>query len=127
MEDVMTDPTYVLLYVDDPARSAAFYTDLIGRRPVENSPTFALFVLGNGAKLGLWKRDDIRPAATGAPGSSEICFALEDKALVTKTHRDWAERGLRIVQEPTDLDFGHTFVALDPDGHRLRVFSPSAR
>jgi hypothetical protein len=22
------------------------------------------------------------------------------------------------------MDFGHTFVALDPDGHRLRVFFP---
>jgi len=24
------------------------------------------------------------------------------------------------------MDFGFTFVALDPDGHRLRVFAPSA-
>jgi hypothetical protein len=24
------------------------------------------------------------------------------------------------------MDFGCTFVALDPDGHRLRVFAPSA-
>jgi hypothetical protein len=22
------------------------------------------------------------------------------------------------------MDFGHTFVALDPDGNRLRVFAP---
>ena len=28
-------------------------------------------------------------------------------------------------QAPTDLDFGRTFVALDPDGHRLRVFAPA--
>jgi hypothetical protein len=24
------------------------------------------------------------------------------------------------------MDFGFTFVALDPDGHRLRVFAPGA-
>ena len=24
-----------------------------------------------------------------------------------------------------ELDFGRTFVALDPDGHRLRVFAPA--
>jgi hypothetical protein len=24
------------------------------------------------------------------------------------------------------MDFGRTFVALDPDGHRLRVFAPAA-
>ena len=23
---------------------------------------------------------------------------------------------------PTDMDFGRTFVALDPDNHRLRVY-----
>ena len=30
--------------------------------------------------------------------------------------------GLKILQTPTDLDFGRTFVALDPDNHRLRVY-----
>ncbi len=38
---------------------------------------------------------------------------------------DWARRGLVIEQEPVTMDFGRTFVALDPDGHRLRVYSPS--
>ena len=28
---------------------------------------------------------------------------------------------MSIVLEPTELDFGYTFVAVDPDGHRLRV------
>ena len=31
-----------------------------------------------------------------------------------------------ILQEPVQMDFGHTFVASDPDGHRLRVFVPGA-
>jgi hypothetical protein len=31
---------------------------------------------------------------------------------------------LKIAQAPTAMDFGMTFVALDPDGHRLRVFAP---
>jgi hypothetical protein len=30
-----------------------------------------------------------------------------------------------MAQAPTELDFGRTFVALDPDNHRLRVFYPS--
>jgi hypothetical protein len=25
------------------------------------------------------------------------------------------------------MDFGYTFVALDPDGHRLRVYAPAER
>ncbi len=32
------------------------------------------------------------------------------------------DRGLTIAQAPSDMDFGRTFVALDPDGHRLRVY-----
>lgn len=35
------------------------------------------------------------------------------------------ERGLSIAQAPVAMDFGMTFVALDPDGHRLRVFAPA--
>jgi predicted enzyme related to lactoylglutathione lyase len=31
------------------------------------------------------------------------------------------------LQQPTDIDFGRTFVGLDPDGHRLRVFSASGQ
>jgi predicted enzyme related to lactoylglutathione lyase len=41
-------------------------------------------------------------------------------------HAEWKRRGLTIVQAPTRLDFGTTFVAVDPDGHRLRVFAPEA-
>jgi catechol 2,3-dioxygenase-like lactoylglutathione lyase family enzyme len=37
----MTDPNLVILYVDNPATSAAFYAGLLGRTPVESSPTFS--------------------------------------------------------------------------------------
>jgi catechol 2,3-dioxygenase-like lactoylglutathione lyase family enzyme len=121
----MRDLNFVLLYVDSPAASAAFYTDLLGRKPVENSPTFAMFALDSGVKLGLWSRDTVEPAAT-AVGGSEIAFAVADANAVRDTHADWTNRGLPIVQAPTDMDFGRTFVALDPDGHRLRVFAPGA-
>ena len=36
----MTDPNFVILYVKDPSASAAFYADVLGRTPVEASPTF---------------------------------------------------------------------------------------
>ena len=35
------------------------------------------------------------------------------------------KRGIEILQKPTRMDFGFTFVGLDPDGHRLRVFAPA--
>ena len=51
---------------------------------------------------------------------------VADAEAVARTHADWKSRGLPIAQAPTAMDFGHTFVALDPDGHRLRVFAPGA-
>lgn len=121
----MSDPSFVLLYVDDPAASSAFYADLLGRPPVESSPTFVMFALASGMMLGLWSRHGVSPAAT-APGGAELAFTVPDAAAVTATHAAWKGRGLTIAQSPAQLDFGHTFVALDPDGHRLRVFAPGA-
>ena len=119
----MPDLSLAILYVDDPAASAAFYADLFGRPPVEASPTFAMFSMPGGAGVGLWSRHTVEPGGAVGGGGGELAFMAED---VDAVHADWAGRGLTIAQPPTDLDFGRTFVALDPDGHRLRVFKPAA-
>lgn len=49
----MNHPDFVILYVDNTSASTGFYRDLLGAEPVENSPTFSLFVLSTGMKLGL--------------------------------------------------------------------------
>ena len=49
---------------------------------------------------------------------------VESAEAVQATFDDWSGRGLAIAQTPQKMDFGHTFVALDPDGHRLRVLAP---
>lgn len=120
----MIDPNFTILYVDNPPASAAFYETLLEKPPIESSPTFAMFALDNGTRFGLWSRHTVEPAATAAPGSIEIAFAVGDRAEVTRIHDAWTQRGLPMLQTPTALDFGYTFVALDPDGHRLRVFTP---
>jgi catechol 2,3-dioxygenase-like lactoylglutathione lyase family enzyme len=120
----MSDPNFIILYVNNPAASADFYKELLARPPIEASPTFAMFALESGVMMGLWSRDTVQPAADAAPGACEVAFAVADRAEVDAKHREWAGRGLPIAQEPTAMDFGHTFVALDPDGHRLRVFAP---
>ena len=38
----MNTPNFVILYVDSPERSGAFYASLLGREPVETSPTLSL-------------------------------------------------------------------------------------
>ncbi|MBI3776583.1 MAG: VOC family protein [Gammaproteobacteria bacterium] len=119
----MLDPNFVILYVDNPSLSATFYTNLLGRPPIESSPTFVMFALASGVMLGLWARHTVAPVAK-ASGGSELAFTVESNAAVKALHADWHGHGLSIAQAPVAMDFGTTFVALDPDGHRLRVFAP---
>jgi hypothetical protein len=121
----MAHPNFFLLYVNDPVASAALYASLLERQPVEASPTFALFALDSGVMLGLWSRHTAVPAPAAAGGGAELAFAVDGKATLMRLHDAWKERRLPITQAPLDLDFGFTFVAEDPDGHRLRVFVPN--
>ena len=119
----MSDISFILLFVEDTARSAEFYARLLEKPVVEASPTFAMIPAGANLMLGLWRRDGVAPAA-GAPGGGEIAVALPDAAAVSAAHARWASQGARIAQAPAKMDFGFTFVALDPDGHRIRAFAP---
>lgn len=122
----MLQPDFLILYVDQPLASARFYGDLLGLQPVEAAATFALFILPSGLKLGLWSKHTVEPSAQAMGGGGEVVFTAESPEAVAATHAAWRERGLTILQAPVAMDFGYTFVALDPDGHRLRVYAPSA-
>lgn len=118
----MTAPSMTMIYVDCPETSAEFYRQLLGADPVELSPTFALFILNNGFKLGMWSKHTVEPAPAAAGGGTEICFMFEQSQQVDALYQQWRDKGLTIVQSPVELDFGYTFVAADLDGHRLRVY-----
>ncbi len=122
----MSHPNFIILYVSNPTTSAAFYERLLGQPPVEASPTFAMFALKSGVMLGLWARHTVEPVATGSAGAMEVAIAVENINAVNDLHQAWEAQGLPIVQKPTAMDFGFTFLATDPDGHRLRVFAPGA-
>lgn len=121
-EPDMTSPNFTILYVDNPLASADFYAGLLKKQPVEACSTFAMFALESGLMLGLWSKHTVEPAAQGGPGHMELGFTLPDRAAVLACHEEWVRQGLPIIQAPVEMDFGHTFVALDPDGHRLRAF-----
>ena len=120
----MFDAHFILLHVESPAESARFYAGLLGTEPLEQSPTFAMFALPSGLRLGLWSRHTVEPAATAFGGATEVAMMVSGPEAVDAACADWRGRGIAILQEPTDLDFGRTFTARDPDGHRLRVFHP---
>ena len=121
----MPNPSFIMLYVDNPAISAEFYAARIGKKPCEASPTFAMFLLDNGCKLGLWSKHAVEPTAIVTGGGGELGFPVSHATEVDTIYVSWKQAGLKIAQHPTQMDFGYTFVALDPDGHRLRVYSYS--
>lgn len=110
---------FVLLFVENPLRSCTFYQKLFNMTPIETSPTFAMFALENGTMLGLWNKHTAEPDIVAQPGAAEICFASHD---VDMTYEEIGMSGVDILQKPTDMDFGHTFVFKDNDGHRIRIY-----
>jgi catechol 2,3-dioxygenase-like lactoylglutathione lyase family enzyme len=112
---------YLLLAVRSPRESAKLYTRLLGCEPVENSESFVLYVLPTGLKIGLWVASGVEPRPA-PPGGIEIAFSEASRDAVLRTYDEWTALGLKVLQKPTDMDFGFTFVVEDPDGHRLRPF-----
>lgn len=121
----MLVPQFTILYVANPTRSALFYRELFGREPVEESPTFAMFVFESGARLALWSSAIAEPAVTQTAGAMELAFALPDDDAVDRLSAEWLARGLTLIQAPTKMEFGYTCMTLDPDGHRLRLYCPA--
>ncbi|OMG71845.1 VOC family protein [Burkholderia ubonensis] len=120
----MTSPNLVLLYVDDPARSAVFYERLFARAPVAAFPTYAAFAFDNGLHVGLWSTSARNFVSHGAGHRAELAFMVDGDAEVDRLYEAWKALDVRIEQAPMTAVFGRTFVALDPDGHRLRVCTP---
>lgn len=122
----MHDIAEVILYVSDAPASAQFYADLLGRSFESGSPTFKTISLPGDRILAVVQRDTVAPVAEGGPGSVELVLALSNDDDVTRLHEDWREKGVDILMAPTRAPFGLTFVAADPDGHRIRAYHPAA-
>ncbi|PLR42700.1 glyoxalase [Chimaeribacter arupi] len=120
----MIMPNLFILYVASPPASSAFYEKLFERAPEVVLPTWAAFAFDNGLHLGLWSTH-ARDFASGGPGpATELSIMVKDRQEVEALYARWTGLGVEIEQPPHDAVFGRTFVACDPDGHRLRVCIP---
>ena len=117
----MATPNLIVLYVENMEASVEFYGKLLAREPAANFSTYSAFQMDNGFTLGLWTLPSVEPAPSDTGNRTELAFMLKDNEAVEAMYADWKARGLTFEQEPTTMVFGRTFVALDPDGHRLRV------
>ncbi|UYZ84209.1 VOC family protein [Entomomonas sp. E2T0] len=114
-------PNSIILYVSDIQLSTQFYTNILGQQPIEAYKEFSVFTLNENIILGLQTKEGIDPEPTKHFGGFEICLSDVTKQQVDTIYKQWQALHIPILLEPTQLEFGYTFVALDPDGHRLRV------
>ncbi|AJY44434.1 VOC family protein [Martelella endophytica] len=114
----------VVLYVEDPKASAAFYAEVLGLEPRALSDGFSSLATAAGLTLGLWRKATAHPPAEGGPGSAEIGIMTPEKGGVEALYARFRKEGRSFAQPLVQSPFGPTFVITDPDGHRIRVCQP---
>lgn len=114
-------PTSLIIYAESVDVSTDFYRDVLNSNPIERFDGFSVFILSEGITLGIQSKSGITPKPEDSFGGFEISASNADRETVDYLYAEWVKKGVRIEMAPTELDFGYTFVALDPDGHRLRV------
>lgn len=117
-------PNLIILYVDDPIVSSRFYQNLFNTEPDVMLPTWAAFSFNNGLNLGLWSTTASDFVSCGKGNRTELSFMVKDIQTVDALYQQWSDSGVQIEQRLKQAVFGRTFVALDPDGHRIRVCIP---
>ncbi|MCH9691691.1 MAG: VOC family protein [Gammaproteobacteria bacterium] len=111
-----------VLYVQDIARSKKFYSQILECEIQELSPSFLSIPLGD-STITLKQFDQVSPPANTTGGGTELSLLTKDADALNQLFKRWKTMGVKIIQEPIEQIFGQTFVAADPDGHRIRLFS----
>jgi catechol 2,3-dioxygenase-like lactoylglutathione lyase family enzyme len=115
---------HFILYVADQRRSAAFYSEVLGRAPSLDVPGMTEFELPGGSILGLMPEDGIRrllgealPELRGARGipRSELYLVVDEPRSF---HGRAVKAGASELSPVQPRDWGHDAgYSLDPDGH----------
>ncbi len=118
---MLLEPSVIVLYVDNMTISSNFYQDLLGIMPQEDSPAFHAFQLSNGMILALKAKHSVEPPPEKQNGNGELAFTVDNNKKVDELFAEWQAKELNIILPPCIVPYGYTFVALDPDGNRLRI------
>jgi predicted enzyme related to lactoylglutathione lyase len=104
----------VLLRPTDPARSVAFYRDVLGLAVYREFPGGTVFFLGGGYLEVSGRADD-------APAGEHVRLWLQVRDL-DAAHRELVARGATVLREPRREPWGLDEMWLaDPDGVRIVV------
>ena len=99
--------------VSDPARSIAFYRDVLGLTPTEVDPggRGAEFTLADGSTFGVWRTDD------GKTSGGAVMFKVGDAKATVAALR---ERGLTL-SDPMETPVCVMAFGDDPDGNGIII------
>jgi catechol 2,3-dioxygenase-like lactoylglutathione lyase family enzyme len=120
------------LYVDDMARSVAFFRNVLGLTPMIASDRLTAFDAGHGGVLLVFARgqscEDVTIPGGVIPGHDghgplHMAFAIEaDAADAWRDHL--AANGVAVIQEVTWPAGGRSLYFNDPDRHVLELATP---
>ncbi|CAH1603207.1 glyoxalase [Vibrio jasicida] len=111
-----------VLYVSNVQKSMEFYAKAFDCKPQLLSPTFAALDFANNVKVTLKQSNELTPTSDVRGGGTELSMPMLDKDTFEKLFADWKAKGIEFAQEIEASVFGFNFVAVDPDGHRIRIF-----
>lgn len=115
----------IILFVEDPRRSAAFYTRVLAMEPALDVPGMTELALGDGVILGLMPEAGIHrllhgavdPARAPRQPRAEVYLLVDDPAAYFARA---LEAGARALSPLEARDWGEDAAyCLDPDGHVL--------
>ena len=113
----------IVLYVENIQLSMTFYKKVFECEPKLLSPTFAVVEFAENVKITLKQTDTLTPSSLVRGGGTELSVPAINSTELDSLFEKWKEQGVSFAQEREESVYGINFVALDPDGHRLRVFA----
>lgn len=117
------DANLVIFYVSSIERSAHWYAKLLNSEPIHSEPTYVMFLLKPGLRLGLWLNNTVEPQPTSVGGGAELALEVDNDQTIDALFIDHKKHDFTVIQPPTPMDFGYTFTLCDPDNHRVRFFA----
>ena len=96
-------------------KTAAFYQLLLGRDPIVEEESIAIFEEG---QTTLLVHETYEESKTNLPPDDHVAYAVEDLDL---TFNDLKNAGLEPFKEPADYDWGRSGYLKDPDGRIVEL------
>ena len=117
--------TYILILCEDIERMKSFYRDLFGSYEVDSESETGLALRAGNVLLALRKRTrgyDGSGVRADLPGVQIAFLVAADE--VALCYQYLLEKGVQILEPPTDQPRGHrTVYFADPEGNQLEIYA----